>query len=79
QCLHEHKISVPEQISLTSFDSVDLCESLYPTVSAVHFPISDMARAAVQTLMGLVKKQEHIEKPVFEAKLKLRQADRVLK
>ncbi|MDW3190013.1 substrate-binding domain-containing protein, partial [Vibrio sp. Vb0932] len=74
-----HKISVPEQISLTSFDSVDLCESLYPTVSAVHFPISDMARAAVQTLMGLVKKQEHIEKPVFEAKLKLRHADRVLK
>ncbi|EGQ8233557.1 LacI family DNA-binding transcriptional regulator [Vibrio parahaemolyticus] len=79
QYLHEHKISVPEQISLTSFDSVDLCESLYPTVSAVHFPISDMARAAVQTLMGLVKKQEHIEKPVFEAKLKLRHADRVLK
>ncbi len=59
QYLHEHKILVPEQISLTSFDSVDLCESLYPTVSAVHFPISDMARAAVQTLMGLVKTGTH--------------------
>ncbi|MDF5549536.1 substrate-binding domain-containing protein, partial [Vibrio parahaemolyticus] len=79
QYLHEHSISVPEQISLTSFDSVDLCESLYPTVSAVHFPISDMARVAVQTLMGLVKEQEVIDKPVFEAKLKIRKADRSLK
>ncbi|MDF5602453.1 substrate-binding domain-containing protein, partial [Vibrio parahaemolyticus] len=74
-----HSISVPEQISLTSFDSVDLCESLYPTVSAVHFPISDMARVAVQTLMGLVTDQEVIDKPVFEAKLKIRKADRSLK
>lgn len=71
QYLHEHKISVPEQISLTSFDSVDLCESLYPTVSAVHFPISDMARAAVQTLMGLVKKTGAHRKTCLRSKAEI--------
>ena len=76
--MHEKRISVPEQISLVSFDSVDLCESLYPTVSAVYFPISDMARVAVQTLMGLIKDQQLHTKPVFEAELKLRKADRTL-
>ncbi|MEF1250670.1 LacI family DNA-binding transcriptional regulator [Vibrio owensii] len=78
QFLHEKRIPVPEQISLVSFDSVDLCESLYPTVSAVHFPISEMARVAVQTLMGLIKDQQSHTKPVFEAELKLRKADRTL-
>ena len=78
QFLHEKRISVPEHISLVSFDSVDLCESLYPTESAVHFPISDMARFAVQTLMGLIKDQQLHTKPVFEAELKLRKADRTL-
>ncbi|MEZ9437669.1 LacI family DNA-binding transcriptional regulator [Vibrio atlanticus] len=76
QFLHEHKIPVPEKISMVSFDSVDLCESLYPTVSAVHFPISDMARAAVQTLMGLVKDQQLENKLLFETHLKIRKAER---
>ncbi|MFA0026930.1 substrate-binding domain-containing protein, partial [Vibrio sp. 10N.261.49.A5] len=61
---------------MVSFDSVDLCESLYPTVSAVHFPISDMARAAVQTLMGLVKDQQLENKLLFETHLKIRKAER---
>ncbi|CAH1536554.1 Bacterial regulatory s, lacI family protein [Vibrio harveyi] len=78
QFLHEHRISVPKQISLVSFDSVDLCESLYPTVSAVHFPISDMARVAVQTLIGLIKEQPLMTQPEFEAQLKLRKADRII-
>ncbi len=37
QYLDEQGIAVPGQISIVSFVSVDLCESLYPTVTAVHF------------------------------------------
>ncbi|MGR5079378.1 LacI family DNA-binding transcriptional regulator [Photobacterium swingsii] len=58
QFFHQHKIAVPEQLSVTSFDSVDLCASFYPTVTAVHFPISDMARTAVEVLHHLLNKQE---------------------
>jgi DNA-binding LacI/PurR family transcriptional regulator len=78
QYLHEKGISVPKAISLVSFDSVDVCEGLYPTVSAVHFPISEMARAAVQVLMRLIKDEGSSQLPTFKASLKKRNADRVL-
>ncbi|ENM5762995.1 LacI family DNA-binding transcriptional regulator [Vibrio mimicus] len=76
QYLHEQRISVPEQISLVSFDSVDLCENLYPTVTAVHFPISEMARAAVQSLITMVKQQQTESLQRFTPVLKKRKADR---
>ncbi|MGF1719568.1 LacI family DNA-binding transcriptional regulator [Vibrio kyushuensis] len=75
QYFHEHSIAVPEQVSLMSFDSVDLCEALYPKVSAVHFPISQMARTAVQRLVGLVNKTAIEEDRQFHAELRLRNAD----
>ncbi len=72
QYLHENNIKVPDQISIISFDSVDLCESLYPSVSAVHFPISDMARSAVQVLTGLISNQPCPGIRQFESELRLR-------
>ncbi|OAN19073.1 LacI family transcriptional regulator [Photobacterium jeanii] len=57
QFFHQQQLQVPKQLSLTSFDSVDLCASFYPTVTAVHFPISDMARTAVAVLHGLLSHQ----------------------
>ncbi|MCF8780505.1 LacI family DNA-binding transcriptional regulator [Vibrio sp. IRLE0018] len=78
QYLHEKRISVPESISLVSFDSVDLCESLYPTVTAVHFPISEMAEVAVQTLVSLTKGQIITTPASFSPVLKKRNADRVI-
>ncbi|POC48817.1 LacI family DNA-binding transcriptional regulator [Vibrio vulnificus] len=78
QYLHEKKIAVPEQISIVSFDSVDLCESLYPTVTAVHFPISEMAEVAVQTLIHLIKDQPLTPIGGFQPILKRRNADRTI-
>lgn len=78
QYLHEQRIPVPERISLVSFDSVDLCESLYPTVTAVHFPISEMARAAVQSLIAMVKQQPASGLQCFSPILKTRNADQTL-
>ncbi|MFG0604523.1 LacI family DNA-binding transcriptional regulator [Vibrio mimicus] len=78
QYLHEQRISVPERISLVSFDSVDLCESLYPTVTAVHFPISEMARAAVQSLIEMLKQQPTTGAQSFSPILKKRKADQLM-
>ncbi|MEF1338999.1 substrate-binding domain-containing protein, partial [Vibrio rotiferianus] len=69
-------IKVPDQISLVSFDSVDLCAGLYPPVSAVHFPISEMARSAVQALITQITQQAKTRCCHFSGELKLRQADR---
>ncbi|WP_177335202.1 substrate-binding domain-containing protein, partial [Klebsiella variicola] len=76
--LHEQGIAVPGRISIVSFDSVDLCESLYPTVTAVHFPISEMARAAVQSLIAMVKQQPTVGPQSFRPILKKRHADQPL-
>ncbi|NOH98331.1 LacI family DNA-binding transcriptional regulator [Vibrio sp. 99-70-13A1] len=57
QFCHEQGIKIPEQIALISFDSIDRCEMYYPKVSSVHFPISDMARLAVEILMKQIKNQ----------------------
>ncbi len=78
QYLHEQGIAVPGRISIVSFDSVDLCESLYPTVTAVHFPISEMARAAVQSLIAMVKQQPTVGPQSFRPILKKRHADQPL-
>mgnify|MGYP000173617741 CR=1 FL=1 len=57
QYCHEHNITIPSQIALISFDSINRCEMYYPTVSSVHFPISDMARLAVSILMKQIGNQ----------------------
>ena len=76
QYLNKEGIKVPDQISLVSFDSVDLCAGLYPPVSAVHCPISEMARSAVQALMTQITQQAKTRCCHFSGELKLRQADR---
>ncbi|MEZ9231744.1 LacI family DNA-binding transcriptional regulator [Vibrio amylolyticus] len=79
QYLHENGIQVPGQVSVMSFDSVDLCEATYPKVSAVHFPISQMARTAVERLMNLINCVENSGERHFSAELRLRNADRRIK
>ncbi len=76
QYLHEAGIKVPEQISIVSFDSIDRCADLYPTVTAVHFPISDMARAAALQLNHLISKQDMVSLQTFEPQLIIRNSNR---
>lgn len=78
QYFHEAGINVPEQISIVSFDSIERCEDLYPTVTAVHFPVSEMARAAALLLNSYI-----LGKPIesdfdFEPHLIIRNADRAI-
>ncbi|MCW8330394.1 LacI family DNA-binding transcriptional regulator [Photobacterium sp. SDRW27] len=75
QFFHENKVAVPQQVSLISFDSIDLCASFYPTVSAVHFPISDMARLAVEVLISQIKHEEIELNRQFEPQLRIRNGD----
>lgn len=78
QYFHEAGIHVPDQVSIVSFDSIERCEDLYPTVTAVHFPVSEMARAAALLLNSYI-----LGKPIesdfdFEPHLIIRNADRAI-
>nr|WP_255526963.1 substrate-binding domain-containing protein [Photobacterium sp. BZF1] len=58
QYFHEQSVILPQQLSLISFDSIELCDALYPQVSSVHFPISQMAQTAVELLMCQINQKE---------------------
>ncbi|MGR5065395.1 LacI family DNA-binding transcriptional regulator [Photobacterium sp. DNB22_13_2] len=72
QFFHEHNVSIPGQLSLISFDSIDLCDALYPQVSSVHFPISQMAQTAVELLMSQINQAENNITRHFLPELRLR-------
>lgn len=78
QFFHENNVSVPQQVSLVSFDSIDRCASFYPTVSAVYFPISKMARVAVEVLINLIENKDISIDRHFEPQLVIRHGDRVI-
>ncbi|MFB9215549.1 LacI family DNA-binding transcriptional regulator [Vibrio sinaloensis] len=78
QFLHESGIEVPHHISIVSFDSIERCADLYPTVTAVHFPISEMARSAALQLNKLITQQEVHAPVMFEPQLKIRNSTRNL-
>ncbi|UTV27358.1 LacI family DNA-binding transcriptional regulator [Photobacterium atrarenae] len=75
---HQHNVAIPQQLSLISFDSVGLCASLYPPVSEVHFPIRDMAQAAVQLLVSQIHGQPVEMRCHFQPELRLRDSVRPL-
>jgi DNA-binding LacI/PurR family transcriptional regulator len=79
QYLHEAGIEVPNQISIVSFDSIDRCADLYPTVTSVHFPISDMARSAALKLSHLIAKSDIEINAQFEPQLKIRHSLKVIR
>lgn len=78
QFFHEHSIEIPSQLSVFSYDSLDLCAHFYPQVSAVHFPISAMARAAVELLMSQINQVQCDVTRHFQPELRLRNSERVI-
>lgn len=51
---YEHGIRCPEDISIVSYDSVNSCRGLFPHVTTVDFPITQMAHKAVQLLVSQI-------------------------
>ncbi len=77
----EQGIAVPDDISLISYDSIDLCTFLTPHISALHFPIAAMARQAGALLLYHLDNQS-MEKPArlaFEGELRLRPSIKVIR
>ncbi|PSU30955.1 LacI family DNA-binding transcriptional regulator [Photobacterium lutimaris] len=72
QFFHEQNVALPEKLSLISFDSIDLCDAIYPQVSSVHFPISQMAQTAVELLMSQIQHTDNNIMRHFMPELRLR-------
>lgn len=59
----DHKIQVPEKISVIGYDNTEMTDNVYPTLSSVHHPIMDMGNTAANLLMDMLEKKE--SKPRF--------------
>lgn len=77
QFFHENNINIPEQVAIISYDSIDRCATYYPAITAVHFPISDMARQAVKVLISQIAKQPFSGQHHFESEIRFRNSDHV--
>jgi LacI family transcriptional regulator len=63
QALAEHRLAVPENVSVVSFDGSDLATWLRPQVASVELPFAEMGRRAVELLLGPAR--SHRGRPVL--------------
>lgn len=57
--LREKKVSVPDDISIVSFDDVYLANMAYPSLTTVHQDIDEKGRKAVELVLKAAKAKEH--------------------
>lgn len=52
---HRLGISVPQQVSITGFDDIELAEIVTPALTTVHVPHREMGRQAARELIAMVE------------------------
>ncbi|WP_230629617.1 LacI family DNA-binding transcriptional regulator [Sphingomonas sp. Leaf37] len=76
---HRRGLDVPGDLTVCGFDDTTLSTAIWPELTTIHQPIADMARAAVELLVGTIRRHkggEGIEpQPVLDFTLIRRQSD----
>lgn len=52
---HARRLDVPEDLSICGFDDTPLATTIWPELTTIHQPISNMARSAVDMLVRMVR------------------------
>jgi len=60
---HRRRLEVPGDFTVCGFDDTDLARSVWPELTTVRQPISDMARAATTMLIDLVRGRRRTTAP----------------
>ncbi|GGD47760.1 LacI family DNA-binding transcriptional regulator [Paenibacillus nasutitermitis] len=79
-CIHDQKLSVPEDISVIGFDGSQLTELVRPRLSSMEQPIEDMGRVTVDSLFDLIQGNEKAPKEdlILQHQLVVRDSCRAL-
>lgn len=67
--ISEHRLRVPEDISLICYDSGERAEFVRPALTSVHFPITDMAQFATRLLLDELSLEGDILHQQFPPKI----------
>lgn len=54
---HELEIKVPDEVAVAGFDDLPIASEIYPPLTTVSYPVSDIARIAFETLYTRIKFQ----------------------
>lgn len=63
--LHEMGMSVPGDISVVGFDSLEVCNRSVPPLTSVRQPVFEMAQRATQILVAIIRGEEPAETQVL--------------
>jgi LacI family transcriptional regulator len=69
---HQMGIKVPEDVSITGFDDLDIAEIVSPPLTTVHVPHRNMGKHAAETLVAMRNEGAHGESVELEVSLTLR-------
>jgi DNA-binding LacI/PurR family transcriptional regulator len=72
EALADLSVSVPKDISLIGFDDSDLGRLVRPALTSVAQPISEMATAAIKTVMAMIDGDMDLPGSVFSTTLVVR-------
>ncbi|MFS8583363.1 MAG: substrate-binding domain-containing protein, partial [Limnochordales bacterium] len=62
--LHDHGLSVPEDVSVVGFDNTRFAELFRPALTVIAQPIERMGRRAVETVLQMIAAAEEAPPPV---------------
>ncbi len=79
QRAHEMGLNVPEDISITGFDDIELARIVRPQLTTVHVPHREMGLQAAQELVRMVENQSEGKSTRLESTLQIRGSLRPLK
>jgi len=67
-CIHDHKLKVPDDVSVIGFDGSQLTEWVRPQLSSMEQPIQEMGKVTVELLLNLISGE--VETPMEDVILK---------
>jgi LacI family transcriptional regulator len=67
---HERGLEIPADLSIVGFDDAPISRYVYPKLTTVHYPITDMAHMASRWVLRHVYEQNDLDvQQVFEPRL----------
>lgn len=76
---HRRGLDVPGDLTVCGFDDTTLSTAIWPELTTIHQPIADMARAAVDLLVGTIRRHKGgegiVQQQVLDYTLIRRQSD----
>ena len=69
---HRLGIVVPDDVSITGFDDIELARVVTPELTTVHVPHREMGKKAAEMLIDMVEGRDLVPVPALAAKIELR-------